>query len=151
KPDLGGAHYDLNHSNTGWAQLGKLCLDNGMTVMMAGDLDRSKWEKQTEFGGTPLPNYIFLGKFFRDPDHNIDLTRPQQLRFWEYVRDVLGRSGKALVHVGMRSGGMDFLGFAGQPIIYIVAKDADDRGMAPVAAQLSTAKELSYTRFEASK
>ncbi|MBR0646451.1 hypothetical protein [Plastoroseomonas hellenica] len=151
KRERGGAHYDLNHSNTGWAQIGNECLQRGLTVMMAGDLDPQKWAVQTGFGGKPVPNYVFLGKFFEDKERGISLTRPEQLRFWEYVRDVLSRNGKRLVHVGMRSGGMDFLGFAGQPIIYVISRDADDRRMKPVAEQLAGAQDLSYSRFEASR
>jgi hypothetical protein len=151
KPAEGGAHYDLNHSNTGWAQLANRCLDEGLMVMMTGDLEPKKWAVQTGFGGKPVPNYVFLGKFFQDTANSINLTRPQQLRFWEYLRDVLSRSGKKLVHVGMRSGGMDFLGFAGQPIIYVISRDAEDRRMKPVAEQLAEVEYLNYSRFEASR
>lgn len=152
KPDSGGVHYDLNHSNYAWAQLSRECLSKGLTVFIAGQFDKTKWEADRHNG---FEGSRYLGEFYTARS----LTRSMQLCFFDYIRELLEwHGGKRFLHVGMRSGGLDFYGFAGQPVLYIAAEQVSNEGkrvgderMKGITKALSAVKGASYDRFIAER
>jgi hypothetical protein len=142
-PALGGAHYDVNHSNYAWCQLvcGLLADGSrGKQILLAGDVVAAKLEKFRNITPTTRCDVAawnrqvtFIGKFW---DANAGaglaaLSRRQQLRFFAALAARQGGHGTVL-HVGMRSGGLDFLGLAGLKVLYIHPKGSVDARMEPV-------------------
>jgi hypothetical protein len=96
----------------------------------------------------------FLGEFYRNPY----MPRIKQLCFFDHVREKLAKNKMKFLHVGMRSGGLDFYGFAGQPIVYIAfekmvedhetgeLKPRFDERMSRVEGAFKEAGETSYNR-----
>lgn len=149
KPHEGGVHYDLNHSNFGWAQVTARCIRAGFSVVVAGQFEKDKWEKHGGFQGSH-----FIGEFYRNPA----LTRPQQLYFFHYLGRLLVQfGGKKFLHVGMRSGGLDLFGFGGQPVLYVAIEKLSneqnlvgDERMKGFAASAQAAG-MPYNRFRATE
>jgi hypothetical protein len=109
-PEDGGAHYYGNHSNTGWAQVAEACLQYGYDVLLAGQYKEDPRKKHER-----MQNCRYIGEFYKNPY----MPRTRQLCFFDHIGRELMIHNKSFLHVGMRSGGLDFYGLAGQPILYI--------------------------------
>jgi hypothetical protein len=114
-----GPHPYGDSSVTGLVQLATCCVAKGWTVLVAGDVADTK---KSRFPAT----VIFLGKFWNDPHwKGVRPTQKMQLRLFYLLKRSLD-TGKHLVHVGMRSGNLDYYAFAGQSIVYLVPAGFDD-------------------------
>ncbi len=114
-------HANLDSSSIGLYTLANRCADSGWNVVFAGDLNVTKgWEGREGFK--------FLGKFWDDEAwaHN-ELGRSGQVRLFYILKKKLNANGKGLVHVGMRSGGLDAYAFAQQHTIYLIPKSEAPR------------------------
>jgi len=151
----GGAHYDANHSNTGWSQLAAKCVELGFNVVLTGQYKEDPRKKHLG-----LAKCFFLGEFYKEPY----MSRPKQLCFFDEIGARLGKSKHKYLHVGMRSGGLDFLGLAGQPMLYIAYEklvadfqtgepklkfDERIKGLTEAASEVGT--ELSINRASISR
>ncbi len=141
---LGGLYPELDASTTGLVQLAAACRAAPWTVLIAGAVPPAKSHRFA-------PGSIYLGEFWKDPDWQRQWGdgRQKQVRLFYILKRELKANGKRLVHVGMRSGGLDAYGFAGQAIVYIVAEYSADTRMAPKVAQLKAADVLEFDRFAA--
>ena len=140
----GGMHPTQDHSYTTWADVSEACADRHYQVVVAGDYD----PKDTSDARNLINNFatIIIGRFYQD---NLMLaTRARQARLFYILKRVLKTNGKRLVHVGMRSGGMDFLGFAGQRIIYITGTRGDN---SPIPDGRMAGVVESYKTFRANE
>jgi hypothetical protein len=73
---------------------------------------------------------IVIAKYWDDVPLFKD--RFNQVRLFYVLKKMLKVRDRKMVHVGMRSGGLDMFGFSGQKAIY-VSKAAGDSRMEPVA------------------
>jgi hypothetical protein len=143
---LGGLYPELDASTTGLVQLAAECRAQGWTVLIAGAVPPAK---SARFA----PGTIYLGEFWNDPlwKEKWGDSRQKQVRLFYILKRELKANKNRLVHVGMRSGGLDAYGFAGQAIVYIVAEYSPDKRMAPKVQQLKSAEVLEFDRFEAER
>ncbi len=137
---------ELDASTTGLGQLAAACRAEAWTVLIAGAVPQAK---SARFA----PGTIYLGEFWNEPawKEKWEDSRQQQVRLFYILQRELQANKKRLVHVGMRSGGLDAYGFAGQAIVYIVAEYSTDKRMAPKVEQLKNAKVLEFDRYEAER
>lgn len=124
-----GLHPDQDHNTAMMRGLIERALYREHTVLLAGEFRRDEFPGYdvADKGGRH-GSAIFLGKFWENlPGGG---NRAQQVRMfyilWKALKWRSPRRG--LLHCGMRSGGMDAYGFAGQPVLYLVGgADADER------------------------
>lgn len=64
-------------------------------------------------------------------------TRDHQIRLFHILDYALRDQGKQMVHVGMRSGGLDMFAFAGQRTIYLIRQGLGDARIEPLAQTIS--------------
>jgi hypothetical protein len=151
----GGIHYESNSSATGMNQLAKACLDKGYQVLTAGDWvkamegeardarvarEAEKLDKHAD-----LKKTIFLGQFWKDSGFPTGTTRAAQIRLFYTLQSDLEKQAKGMLHVGMRSGGLDMFGFGDQPVLYIIGAESDDARMAKCTSKLQEA-DFNYER-----
>jgi hypothetical protein len=129
---VGGMHPDHDHSYTGMRQIVEACIadDPPSQVIVAGDYR----EKATAPRQTIQDNAIVIGKYWDDVP--LFKNRQYQVRLFYVLKKMLKVRGRRLVHVGMRSGGLDMFGFSGQKTIY-VSRAAGDQRMEPVVQQFA--------------
>ncbi|MBN9660185.1 MAG: hypothetical protein J0H49_18500 [Acidobacteria bacterium] len=122
-----GPHPYGDSSTTGLIQIATKCLEKSWKVVLCGDIDATK---QNRFP----PACVFIGKFWR-PEHwaGNALTQKEQVRLFYILKQVLKAENFRMVHVGMRSGNLDYFAFAGQTIVYLVANGFDDRRIKALA------------------
>lgn len=121
----GGLHPDQDHNAAFMQALALQGVAAGWTVLLAGDFDPA--EHPPPPGGAGA--FRFLGKFWAGVPV-LDGERLNQTRmFYLLWRDLkVCAPAHGLVHVGMRSGGLDAYGFSGQPTLYLIGPgDADLR------------------------
>ena len=121
-----GPHPYGDSSTTGISQIAAKCVQKGWSVVLAGDIVEAK------FRAGRFPGCVYLGKFWGDTfwkgeSANKIKTQPRQLRLFYVLKKVLKYASCRLVHVGMRSGGLDAYAFSGQSIIYLVPAGVDDQ------------------------
>lgn len=119
-----GPHPYGDSSTAGTVQIASKCIEQKWTPILAGDISKAKQDKFP-------PGCIFIGEFWNDPFWNAHPPTPstmlQQVRLFYVLKKSLDR-GNRLVHMGMRSGTLDFYGFSGQRVIYIIPEGIfDDR------------------------
>lgn len=126
----GGMHPEHDHSYTGMRQIVEACAaeDPPCQVIVAGDYR----EKETATRQAIQDNAIVIGKYWDDVP--LFKNRQYQVRLFYVLKKMLKVRERRLVHVGMRSGGLDMFGFSGQKTIY-VSRAAGDQRMEPVVQQ----------------
>lgn len=125
--DKFGPHPYGDSSTTGLIQLATKCLGKSWRVVLCGDIDPAKRDRFPK-------ECIFIGRFWRDPHwQGKGLTQKEQVRLFYILKRVLKVEGHHMVHVGMRSGNLDYFAFAGQTIVYLVANGFDDRRIKALA------------------
>jgi hypothetical protein len=145
----GGLHPESDSSATGMAQIAQRCMARGRTVLLVGDIVEEKIAKHAGFR-----DCVHLGKFWeRLPDTLPTKGRDIQIRFFYILEKQLKAVGRGLVHVGMRSGGLDMYGFSGQRMIYIAGpaklhKDPNDKRMTNVVNAFAAAGRVGTYSFE---
>ncbi|NOT09776.1 MAG: hypothetical protein HOP28_16410 [Gemmatimonadales bacterium] len=155
----GGPYPEMDHSTTGMAQIARRCSALNYTVLIAGDIPAAK------IGPAPAHNFgnaIWLGDFWNH--WGLGGDRSHQIRFFYVLSKMLKLQVPRLnlVHVGMRSGGLDMYGFSGQRIIYIVAPvtaagGVNDNRMLGAFQALDAARiagivtSYSYGRYQATR
>jgi hypothetical protein len=154
----GGLYPQMDSSATGMAQLAASCHTRGYTVLVAGDIVQAKMATHLGFA-----HAIWMGDFWNHwgPIPN---RRDLQIRFFYLLGKQLKANHRRLVHVGMRSGGLDMYSFSGQRVIYLVAPklvggNMNDNRMPHVvnsitaarAAPIKTSGSYYYDRFVASR
>lgn len=130
----GGMHPDHDHSYTGMRQIVEACAaaDPPCQVIVGGDYRK----KATATRQTIQDNAIVIGKYWDDVP--LFKNRQYQVRLFYVLKKMLKVRERRLVHVGMRSGGLDMFGFSGQKTIYVSRATGDER-MEPVAQQFADA------------
>ncbi|MGC4050147.1 MAG: hypothetical protein QM757_12250 [Paludibaculum sp.] len=125
--DKFGPHPYGDSSTTGLIQIATRCIAKSWKVVLTGDIDSAKRNRFP-------PECIYIGKFWRD-DHwkGKGMTQKEQVRLFYILKRVLKVEGFRMVHVGMRSGNLDYFAFAGQTIVYLVANGFDDRRIQALA------------------
>jgi hypothetical protein len=95
-------------------------------------------EIQTQLRGTNFDNEarsdldqacldFWSGKNAAYDKHTVVLWgRDNQIRLFHVLRTMLNDQGKRLVHIGMRSGGLDMFAISGQRTIYVIGPDTKD-------------------------
>lgn len=149
-----GAHPYGDSSHTGILQLARACVEAGMTVLAAGDV-KDDADYRARF---PAQHFIFLGKFWRDPSlAGQTLTQYQQVRLFYLLHRHLKAAGKRLVHLGMRSGNLDYYAFSGQKVVYMFPRGMADARIQPFTvledsawrkAELSKAPKAQFGAFD---
>lgn len=87
---------------------------------------------------------ILLGRYWQlDPGR---WTRNNQVRLFHVLRAMLNDFGLKMVHVGMRSGGLDMFALSGQRTIYVVGPRTGDQRMEQVAVAVSTVPNAHMAR-----
>lgn len=157
----GGLHPEMDSSTTGMAQIAAACHARGWCALLAGDIAQAKVAGPAAHAG--FANAIWLGEFWNRwaPIPN---RRDLQIRFFYVLAQQLKAAGRRLVHVGMRSGGLDMYTFSGQRVVYIVAPtvaggNLNDNRMQPVATAITAARaaavkasgSYSFTQFVAAR
>ena len=131
---VGGMHPDHDHSYTGMQQIVQRCGAHGppYQVIVAGDYRATNEHGvATATRQAIAANATVIGKFWDADDLFKD--RFNQVRLFYVLKKMLKVRNCRMVHVGMRSGGLDMFGFSGQKAVYVSRAAGDDR-MAPVAA-----------------
>jgi hypothetical protein len=126
-------HAEHDHSYTGMRQIIEACAAAvpPCQVIVAGDY-RKKATSATR--QTIQANAIVIGKYWDDVP--LFKNRQYQVRLFYVLKKMLKVRDRRLVHVGMRSGGLDMFGFSGQKTIYVSRATGDER-MEPVAHQFA--------------
>jgi hypothetical protein len=127
--DKFGAHPYGDSSTAGLIQVAAKCLEKAWKVILCGDINPAK---RNRFPA----ECIFIGKFWDDPLFAARLTQKEQVRCFYMLKRVLKEEDHRMVHVGMRSGNLDYYAFAGQTIVYLVAQGFDDRRIEKLVAAL---------------
>jgi hypothetical protein len=149
-------HEAANSSTQAIAQLARLCHDQGVGVILAGQINHEGLAKRDpEIVGRS----IYVGEFWRrlEPGakHKYTIgayaeprlaTRPQQVRLFYVLGKLLKRQGHRLVHVGMRSGGLDAYAFSGQRVLYLLPTHFGDERMEAVVGGLADVKGFSFDK-----
>jgi hypothetical protein len=130
----GGQHPNHDHGYTGMKQIIDECTARAPSyqVIVAGDFrPANSHGVATQTRQDIAAGSIVLGKFW----DNVPLfqDRFNQVRLFYVLKKMLKVYGCNLVHVGMRSGGLDMYAFSGQKTIYVSRANGDAR-MAPVVA-----------------
>lgn len=126
----GGLYPEHDMSTRGLQQLTLEARARNYTVVLAGAMDVAK------FAGN-LDEYVcVLGEFWNG--RPLLGARTMQVRLFYILKKALKESGKSLVHVGMRSGGLDAYGFSGQRIIYLYKDSVNDARMEAVCRDIGT-------------
>lgn len=136
KPGPEGMYPMLKQSLKGLQQLvDGLCPER--QVIIAGDYD-------IPGEGDPLEaihkaivakGAIVIGRYWKAD--TAFWTRDRQIRLFHILDFALREQGKKMVHVGMRSGGLDMFALAGQRTIYMIRKNMQDARITPLATTLS--------------
>jgi hypothetical protein len=136
-------HPEGDASTTGLVQIATECRNRGWTVVLAGAIEPAK---QARFA-----HCIYLGEFWRiDGTWPFGGNRQMQLRLFYVLKRELKNAGRKLVHVGMRSGGLDAYAFAGHAVIYIVSQGqtgSDNRMHGVVGDFTAQGAKLPFARF----
>jgi hypothetical protein len=152
RAEEGGTHYEFKTSSTGLEQLTNALYgrdpavpvppDKPMQVLLVGDIETAKLNR------AGFKDAINIGLFWKDPAWPAPGRREMQVRLFHVLGRLLGYAGRNYVHVGMRSGGVDLFGFAGQPMIYLVKTGSYDARMVKVANGLNGVEDMDYDRLE---
>ncbi len=132
-------HPELNSTPKMLDQLAEASRGKGHATVVAGAIKAAQKE-----GMAALSASVFLGEFWKDDHWKLGSNRAAQIRLFYILRQHLALVGHKAVHAGMRSGGLDAYGFAGEPIVYVIAKskageDTRDSRMKPVVEALTKA------------
>lgn len=126
-PTSFGPHPYGDSSTTGLIQVAQKCIEKSWRVVLAGDIPETKRDRFPK-------ECTFIGKFWNDPHWLGNRpTQKEQVRLFYILKRALKEEGHRMVHVGMRSGNLDYFAFAGQSIIYLVANGFDDRRIQSLA------------------
>lgn len=130
KPGEGGMHRELSHSYLGMLQLcQQLCPER--QVIIAGDYDIPEQDDPLFANHMSIlaTGAIVIGPYW-EQDRAL-WTRNNQIRLFHILRVGLNAQGSRMVHVGMRSGGLDMFALSGQRTIYLVGPDTKDVRVGP--------------------
>lgn len=128
-----GQHPSQDHSDYAlWQIVHHAVAEKGCSVIVAGDYNEQNacHDLIERFAAEHEGRVNVIGKFWEKDGVNLD--RRTQIRMFATLRDLLNVEGKELVHVGPRSGGLDFYGFAGEPTLYLLGGDVPDQRMTNV-------------------
>lgn len=141
----GGLHPEGDASTTGLIQIATRCRAEGWGVILAGAI------AQTKAFRFPA-GCVYLGEFWNDPIWPAGGDRTKQVRLFYLLKKELKSAAphRSMVHVGMRSGGLDAYAFAGQAAIYIVAQPqvgSDNRMHDTITDFAAQSPKLTFERF----
>lgn len=125
-----------------WDGEGESGLDGSQQKGGAAEIFKKQLEEQYKEDSIGLPPDMskddphVIGKFWENT--NFFKNRLNQVRLFYVLEKMIQVHNCRMVHVGMRSGGLDMFGFSGQCIIYLSLKTNDDR-MGTVPAVFETA------------
>jgi hypothetical protein len=126
----GGLHPSQDHNTAFMQALALSGVAEGWTILLAGDF--AAVDHPPPPPGTAGGAFRFLGKFWAGVPVLESDRRNQTRMFYLLWRDLkLAAPPRGLVHVGMRSGGLDAYGFSGQPTLYLVGPGENDQRMSP--------------------
>jgi hypothetical protein len=133
-PNL-GPHLYGDSSTTALSDIAKGC-KRLAKVVVAGDVTG----KENRF-----PDCVFIGEFWNQlkgaPYSLKEVPQKTQIRALYFLKQLLKKQAKRLVHVGMRSGNLDNYAFAGQTVVYLVPAGFDDRRTTQLATELPEGKK----------
>lgn len=144
-----GLHPEYDHSYTGMLEIIDGCRVEGFEyqVVVAGDFRLQKHDGgNSAVRGEIADKAIVIGKYWESEPRY--LNRHSQVRLFYVLKKMLKANGAKLVHVGMRSGGLDMLGFSGQRTIYIAKADGDNRMSKVVGKLAETGRALQFQKAE---
>jgi hypothetical protein len=154
-------HIAANSSTLAIAQLARLCVDRKIGVILAGDIN---FEKLDTHDGKLIGQCICIGQFWKKHDSPpgadgkkrfIPLeqlcepqlaARPDQVRLFYVLGKHLKLNAKRLVHVGMRSGGLDAYAFSGQRTLYLLPEHFGDERMGRAVDALAEVKGFAFEK-----
>jgi hypothetical protein len=135
----GGQHPNHDHGYTGMKQIIDECAATvpPYQVIVAGDFRPTNQQGiATQTRQDIVAGSIIFGKFWEGIPLFAD--RFNQVRLFYVLKKMLRVHNCNLVHVGMRSGGLDMYAFSGQNTIYVSRATGDDR-MAPLVTAFADA------------
>lgn len=137
-----GGMYPLQDHNTGFMRrLAGACLDQGWTVVAAGDFEPDEFGELMAPAGGNARTGIFLGRFWEQVPMLRDPARRVRLFYILSKELKMMPAPRGLVHVGPRSFALDAFGFSGQSTIYLVGgSDPDQRLDQKVIGPLANAR-----------
>ena len=124
----GGMHPDHDHSYAGMAQIIARCgaAVPAIQVIVAGDF------RPSDDAGVVTQHHLdiaagaqVIGKYWENEP--MFSNRFNQVRLFYVLKKMLKVRQCEMVHVGMRSGGLDMFGFSGQKTIYVSRAQGDAR------------------------
>lgn len=148
----GGQHPNHDHGYTGMKQIIDECAARvpSYQVIVAGDFRPTNANGvATQTRQDIAAGSIVLGKFW----NNIPLfqDRFNQVRLFYVLKKMLKVHGCHLVHVGMRSGGLDMYAFSGQKTIYVSRANGDTRMQPVVDAYVGAGLETTFQKHTAAR
>lgn len=129
----GGAYPEQDHNGMAMCWLAQYFAGRcGYQVICVGDL--GPWLSQAL--RSTLPHILVLGTYWSTQEGQIFQDRRKQQRLFYLLKILLKYGGQALsgdrsrrlVHVGMRSGGLDFLAFGGHRVVYLLNQVVTSQG-----------------------
>jgi hypothetical protein len=132
----GGAHPGQDHSRVAMKEIKDDCIANNRQVIFAGDFVNNPALADNI---ALYANSIYLGQFWNQDARLVN--RSNQVRLFHILVQNLARNGRGLVHIGMRSGGLDMYAFSGQNTLYILSGNAPDARMTNAVSAFQTAAD----------